>query len=118
VTKKSVAKKKPQWQDQLNLCLDTAEEASKPWARGVRAAIFKNRTPIFKQNEKVFEKNRKEILRGSELTGIVARACADFEKKHSVSVRDMMAGIAAAKYICTAGAKATTGVEPFFLWCG
>ena len=105
------------WEKHLNECLNAAEAVSKPWASSVRAAIFDDRRDMFELREPRWKNHGAEVLKNSELAGIVARACADFERKGSeVTLDHMLAGIAAAHKVCKARVpRGEVGILLF--WC-
>lgn len=105
------------WKTQLNQCLDEAEAVSRPWGSSVREEIFDHRKAKFKQKEPDWKTHGATVLKNSKLAGIVARACADFEKPGSeVTADHMKAGIAAAHKVCQARvAGADVAIRLF--WC-
>ena len=105
------------WPDQLKLCLKTAHDASKPWDEDVHDTIFAHRQKKFELLEDEFEGSKELVLSGSALAGKIARVCADHESRKNVSINDVVAGIAAAAYVCKARLTVRGGPENFFLWC-
>lgn len=104
---------------QLNQCLDAAYQVSQPWETGVRAAVFEDRFCRFERLKERFKDHEKDIMIAADLTGKVARLCADQFGRDEVSLDDMRAGLAAVLHVCKARVQASSqkGQDFFFLWC-